>query len=225
MVIVSIKKTLDSVIYENLRTEIISGRWHPGQQILIDELADMYGVSRTPVIQAARMMAIEGMFNIKKNGRIEIPVFNAKQLRDIYDMRVLLEEYAIKTICENRNDIEVQNLMAIADECIQKNGKLGQDIETRKLDLKLHRHIVRASGNECLLSSYIKVQGQFMTSNYLILNHNDIVQGIANNEHFDILNRLAVYDYEGAREQLRPHILSKLDLLIQRLEDFRAETA
>lgn len=48
----ALKKNLDVTIHEAFLEEILQGNWKPGQALNLDELAERYGVSRTPIQQA-----------------------------------------------------------------------------------------------------------------------------------------------------------------------------
>lgn len=204
---IRIKKNLDTLIFEKLKDMIIAGRWKPGQEILIDQMADYFEVSRTPVIQASRMMAVEGMFNIKQNGRIEIPVFEPQQITDIYEMRVLLEGYALKTICTRKKELDKERLDAICREGERQQLVMKDAVASRRADLELHSALVDSTENECLISSYKKVQGQYMVANYLLITHDEKLQSLANDDHKVILDYLYQYDYDKAYEALEKHIM------------------
>lgn len=214
-----IKKNLDVIIFERLKDEIIDGKWKQGQQILIDELAEHFEVSRTPVIQAARMMAVEGIFNFKNNGRIEIPVFDSQRVTDIYEMRFLLEDYALRTICKRKMELPKDELDEVARECVVQQNMLHDAVASRRADLKLHRLLVNSTQNECLLSNYVKVQGQFMVANYLLISHSEKLQSKAGEDHFAILEHLYQYDYESAKEALEQHIMNGCSRVVDRIEE------
>ena len=52
----ALKKNLDVTIHEAFLEEILQGNWKPGQALNLDELAERYGVSRTPIQQALKRM-------------------------------------------------------------------------------------------------------------------------------------------------------------------------
>ena len=57
----ALKKNLDVTIHEAFLEEILQGNWKPGQALNLDELAERYGVSRTPIQQALKRMHTQGM--------------------------------------------------------------------------------------------------------------------------------------------------------------------
>ena len=81
------------MVFEKIKESIINGDWNAGQKMYIDEIAEKYGVSRTPVIQTIKMMNAEGILFISPSGKISLPQFNIKQIIDICETRLLLENY------------------------------------------------------------------------------------------------------------------------------------
>lgn len=214
-----IKKNLDVIIIEKLKDEIIAGKWRQGQELLIDELAEHFGVSRTPVIQAARMMAVEGMFHFKSNGRIEIPHFESPQVIDIYETRFMLEDFALRTICRRHAPLDKALLDAIAKECAAQQNILYDAVAARRADLRLHRTLVASTRNECLLSSYDRVQGQYMVANYLLMSHSEKLQSKAGEDHFVLLDHLYGYDYAAARDVLEAHIMEGCRRVVAKIDE------
>ena len=218
----TLKKNLDTLIFEKLKDELIAGRWTPGQQISIDEVADQYGVSRTPVIHAVKMLAAEGIFTFRRNGRVEVPLFSAKQIEDICRMRALLEDFAVRTICENGDVSVLDAVFEIARECEVQTRVHNNMIEARKMDLQLHRQIIKAAGSDCLLSGYIMVQGQFTTANHLFVTHSDASQLFSCDEHMKILTNLRDFNYRATVKILNRHIMDGCKRILQHMSQMRA---
>lgn len=219
----TLKKNLDVIIFEKLKEELIAGRWKPGHQISIDDIASQYGVSRTPVIHALKMMSAEGIVNSRPNGRMEVPAFTPKQIVDICKMRLLLEDFALKTICENKNPDVMPEIYAIAEECEIQTKIHNNMIEARKVDLMLHRQIVQASGSDCLMNGYIMVQGQFTTANHLFVTHTDAAHVISCDEHKQILDFLNAFNYRAASKALTSHIMEGCERILGQMSKARAE--
>lgn len=213
----SVKKNLDLIVIDKLKDCIINGEWVPGQQLFIDEIAEKYEISRTPIIQAVKAMSVEGMLTLTNNGKVVVPKFTREQIYDICAVRLLLEKFAIQQICSNES-IRITELTQIADRCACTliEGKIA---ESRKLDMLFHKQLVKCGGNECLDSVYVKVQGQFEVSSYLIAPHGEDQQSIAVNEHFQLLRTLKVYDYKAAEEVIDFHINTAAEKIVNRLGD------
>ena len=94
----ALKKNLDVTIHEAFLEEILQGNWKPGQALNLDELAERYGVSRTPIQQALKRMHTQGMVVFSSKGHFSVPTFSEKEVCDIIEMRLLLEHQALTDI-------------------------------------------------------------------------------------------------------------------------------
>ena len=88
------KKNLDQGVYDRIIEKIINVEFLPGQQLDINDLAEEFGVSRTPVVQAIKMLNLDNILEISRTGKVSIPDFTIKQIRDIYDVRLMMENFS-----------------------------------------------------------------------------------------------------------------------------------
>ena len=212
----SVKKNLDLIVMDKLTDCIINGEWIPGQIISIDPLAEEYGISRTPIIQAVKTMVAEGMLQVAPNGKILVPEFSRQEVIDILKVRLLLEKYAAELICSNHT-INIDELTGIADQCATALAE--QDIlKSRRLDVAYHKTLVRCAGNVCLTGAYTKVQGQFAVARFLIAPHRKDQLQVAIDEHFLLLRALKKFSYEEAAEILNRHIDMAIYEITSRLD-------
>ena len=64
-----VKNSLDEILYEHIVESLINGDYEMGQNLTLDELAHRFEVSRTPVVQAVKLLANDGILQIMGNGR------------------------------------------------------------------------------------------------------------------------------------------------------------
>lgn len=212
-----IKKNLDIVLYEKIKESFMKGDYELGQKIDIDELAEKYEVSRTPIIQAIKCLENEGMMETGRGGKIMIPQYTPTKIRQIYDMRLLLEKYAMQHICMSANSLDLSRLERYANEC-----RMGYDVNdivtASKADLKFHREIVKCAENECLNSLYNKVQGQCLVVNYLLKNSaSKYHQERCCLEHQGIIDSLKSKEFEQSGMMLEKHLKRNVDRLLMEL--------
>ena len=212
----SLKKNLDVVVYEHLREKIIRGEWLPGQTIAVDDLIAEYGVSRTPVLQALRRMEANRMITITKTGHHIVPSFTEKQLRDLIEMRLLLEEQAIEDMASSDSWIPICELREIANVCADYN-RAGDTVQARENDLLFHSQLVESVQNSYLSDLYLRIQGQFMVANYLITSHTPEQERVAADDHLQILNALEDGDFQLAGGIMQDHINGALDKLLTKM--------
>ncbi len=212
----SLKKNLDVIVYEQLREKIIRGEWTPGQTIAVDDLAAEYGVSRTPVLQALRRMEANRMIVITSTGHHTVPTFTEKQVRDLIEIRILLE---LQTICDMKDsaiEIPFEELREIANLCYEHN-RAGDTVRARETDLLFHSRLTDAVNNAYLTDLYLRIQGQFMVANYLITSHTSEQERVAADDHLKILNALETGDFDRASELMRDHINGALLKMLDKM--------
>lgn len=83
-------------VYERVRTAILDGQLAPGAVMSQVALAEELGISRTPLREALRMLQSEGLVEGEPNRRVRVAPMNAKDLEELYVMRITLEAEALR---------------------------------------------------------------------------------------------------------------------------------
>jgi DNA-binding GntR family transcriptional regulator len=98
--------TSKNLIYRELRRSIIVGHRKPGERLYLEALTKSYGTSVTPVRDALQMLSQEGLVTIKPRSGYFVTHITLKQLRDMLELREILEvasiERAVVRITEER---------------------------------------------------------------------------------------------------------------------------
>ena len=201
----ALKKNLDVTIHEAFLEEILQGNWKPGQALNLDELAERYGVSRTPIQQALKRMHTQGMVVFSSKGHFSVPTFSEKEVCDIIEMRLLLEHQALTDIQNKLLPMDFETLEHLAGECVASN-KTSNIVQTRRTDLDFHRVLVEQAGNRCLSEVYDRIQGQFIVANYLLTSHTRSQQQVASDDHERLLAALKAGNFTRAHDIIEDHI-------------------
>ena len=82
--------------YRRLRDEILSGHLAPGTRISQVQLARRYGMSRSPLREALRMLQREGLVEGALGKRSRVAPLNGRDLEQLYAMRIVIEAFAIQ---------------------------------------------------------------------------------------------------------------------------------
>ena len=183
----------------------IRDSWLPGQALNLDELAERYGVSRTPVQQALKRMHTQGMVVFSSKGHFSVPTFSEKEVCDIIEIRLLLEYQALTDIQRKALPVDYQTLDRLARECILSN-ETDDVVSARRTDLDFHRVLVEQAGNRCLSEVYDRIQGQFIVANYLLASHTRVQQESASGDHEMVLDALRAGDFSRAHSIIEAHI-------------------
>lgn len=104
--------TRTGALAEQLRTEIARGVLAPGARITEEALAERFGVSRTPVREALRMLAREALLDHRPNTGYSVAEVSLADMDDLYVVRVAIEEQVARTIVSRGEAGQLQALRA-----------------------------------------------------------------------------------------------------------------
>lgn len=90
---------------DTISTDILEGRWKPGERLQPHRLANEYSVSTTVIREALSRIAGDGLVIVKPNRGFFIPDLNLQELQDFTELRCITEELAVKLSLE-RGDLE-----------------------------------------------------------------------------------------------------------------------
>jgi DNA-binding GntR family transcriptional regulator len=137
-------------VYRALRERIIEGDYLPGQKLNLAQLARDLEVSNTPIREAMARLERVGLVEVVPYCGPKVKRLTAAQLRDIYDVRIALEELAVRLVAQSQ-DPDVLQGMARALE-MQERACSGDDPRAVvDADRAFHDALVEASGNSILL--------------------------------------------------------------------------
>jgi DNA-binding GntR family transcriptional regulator len=108
------KSKVDSV-YEILRNMISSGKWKNGEKKNAYALAKSLGVSRTPILEASRLLAMEGLLKIHPQVGLEVPEVTPSEVEEIFLIRGLVSGLATSRACRNLLPDDLENLKRIVE--------------------------------------------------------------------------------------------------------------
>jgi DNA-binding GntR family transcriptional regulator len=138
--------TSKSLIYKEIRRSIIVGHHKPGERLDLEALAKSYGTSVTPVRDALQMLSQEGLVAIKPRSGYFVTHVTLKQLRDMLELREILEVASIERATARITDEQLEQLEHV------HAGYTGEDDESydRYMDenRRFHYLIAQASGNQ-----------------------------------------------------------------------------
>ncbi|MFZ5909184.1 MAG: GntR family transcriptional regulator [Chloroflexota bacterium] len=195
MIPVQVDETSKSLIYKQLRRSIIMGHREAGERLNIDSLAEEYNTSVTPVRDALQMLSHEGLVDIRPRAGYFVAHITFKQLRDLLDVRRILELNAIERAALRVNDAQLEELRHI------HAGYTGDDDESydRYTDenRRFHYLAAKASGNNELAELVGKLHDQL--ARFMVMRRAGKTMEVT---HARIVRALEAHDVEAARQAL-----------------------
>jgi DNA-binding GntR family transcriptional regulator len=148
-----------TAVYEQVRADIISGRFKPGQALIELELAAQYGISRTPVREALQRLETEQF--VKRGVRgFEVKSFTPEEILDIYDVRITLEVAAARGAATRRTELDLARLHSAHQSMTALvNPKVKARVEANRV---FHEALWRASHSPTLLDLLIRLNSHII---------------------------------------------------------------
>lgn len=191
-----------------LRRRILGREIESGAQIPVDEVASQLGVSRTPVIEALRQLANEGLVDIVARRGCYVRTLTVHDVREIFEAREAIEIYCARhAICQGRNRPLAERLERLIDEMsVQIKEREYLDIEAFiTADRAFHDAIVASVGNQRLSAMYhqLNVHMHVLRVHYFM--ELEAPPGVTK-DHWDICNAITDADVPAADAAIRRHL-------------------
>lgn len=101
---------LRDLVFTTLRDAILRGDLEPGERLMEMQLADMLGVSRTPIREAIRMLEQEGLADTVPRRGAMVAYMSEKDLQDVLEVRDALDELAVRDACRRMTKQDFEDL-------------------------------------------------------------------------------------------------------------------
>ncbi|QDU93048.1 GntR family transcriptional regulator [Lignipirellula cremea] len=195
---------LSQSVYETLLEAILAGQLAPGDVISEVKLAQQLEVSRTPVHEAIRELAKDGLVVQHANRRPVISSFSREDVFDVFEMRILLESEAARKAAQKVDRPTLARLRTTAEELAADREAPNWLNRWADFDEDFHDAIAKASGSPRLLHDINRYR--LLHRGFNKLRTSVEVLGQALQEHFDILDKLDQRDTAGAHAAMALHI-------------------
>lgn len=195
---------LSDAVYETLLEAILSGVIAPGSILSVLKVAAQLKVSRTPVHDALKQLAKDGLVEQRANHRAVVANFQPEDVHEVFDMRKLLECEAARRAAIRIDRPTLARLRAQADSLAGTRDDPNWVARWADFDEEFHDQIARGSGSRRLRQDIVRYRVFHRSFNRLATTVEVLQQALE--EHRQILNALERRDPEGAAEAMRSHL-------------------
>jgi GntR family carbon starvation induced transcriptional regulator len=115
-------KTLSDQAYARLRNDVIQGEFSPGSKLGIEQLRTAYAMGATPLREALHRLSAEGFVVVEGQRGFRVADISARELRELTELRILIEGQAIRESLEHAND-DWESGLVVAFHHLQKVEK------------------------------------------------------------------------------------------------------
>lgn len=203
------RRSLHDELTELLRGLITGGELAPGEKIPEQQLCERFGVSRTPLREALKVLASEGIVTLRPNRGAVVSTLTLEELDEVFPVMGALEALSGEIACRHITDEEVAAIQSL-HETMVGHWRAGELQPYFRLNQQIHEAILEATRNETLKSLYRSLAGRLMTARY-IANMSAERWATAVAEHEAILQCLLDRDGRKLADILKRHLAGKLE--------------
>ncbi|MFK7870753.1 MAG: GntR family transcriptional regulator [Roseobacter sp.] len=203
-----------------LRELVVSGALAPGSDHLETELAERLGVSRTPVREAALMLAAQGLVEVRPRKGVRVIPVSRQDMSEIYDVLTALESLAAANAA--RLNYPLTQLATLARSIDRMEQALAVEDRERwaEADADFHRELVRLGGNARVERIVAMMEDQVKRARAMTLYIRPLPH-TSNTDHGDVLRAIAAGDAQTAHDLHHAHRSRAKKMLINLLGKHR----
>ena len=198
-------------VAERLRQRIFAHELTPGTWIDEQKLAEQYGISRTPLREALKVLASEGLVELRPRRGCYVTEISRQDLDDIFPLMAMLEGRCAAEAVKNAKPIDIAALKEIHErlESAARDGRIDAFFEANQ---EFHKKIQELSGNRWLLSVIQDLRKVLKLSRLHSLSLEGRLQQSLD-EHRLIMAALSSSDASRAEKLMHDHLLSGREAL------------
>lgn len=195
---------LHEAVVNRLRDMIIEGQLAPGARLPEAQLGGQLGVSRTPLREAIKFLASEGLVELLPGRGAQVRRFSPKDIEDMLTVLKTLEVLAARTACVRASDAGIAGVRALHDRMLVFYERR-QRLDYYKLNQQIHTTIVALADNEPLAYTHGILQSRLKRVRF-IGSDGPVNWGKAVDEHNEIIAALEARDPDRLADIITFHL-------------------
>src|SRR5213595_3668836 len=193
--------------YRRIRADIVFGRLKPGSRLKLDGLKESYGVSVSTLREILSRLTADGFVLAEGRRGFEVAPVSAENLRELAELRLLLESHAMQTSFENA-DVEWEGRVVSAHHKLASTERLmeegiGELEQWKRYDGEFHQALISNCGSRVLLETYATVFDKYFRYQMVSFQYRGGEPAV---QHRALLESALGRDAESAKAILRTHV-------------------
>ena len=206
-VLAGTRQTAHEYVRSVVRRAILNGELTGGDRLVQAELAAMLDVSTTPVREALRDLATEGLVQFDAHRGAIVTELSSEDVHDIYEIRLLLEPLAMKQAVPNLSDTLLARLRRLHQSMLDEP----RSVDWVDRNRVFHMAVYETAASPRLAAIIRNLQDASVMYIGASLKHNPSLRDEANKDHAEILGALERRDTEAAVKALKEHLRTSID--------------
>lgn len=211
--------SLHREVTDRLRDMIVEGHLGAGAKLNESDIAQLLGVSRTPVREALKVLGSEGLVELSPGRGARVTCVSAEEARELFEVVSGLERHAVEIVARR---IEAGNMATLREmhDRMTAHFLAKERHEYFILNHRIHNFLVELSGNATLRATHASLMARVRRERYMALEGTRWPEAMR--EHDLLMGALAQGDGATAGEIMRRHVLHTSDALAATLAQDRA---
>ncbi|MCB4767905.1 GntR family transcriptional regulator [Ancylobacter sp. Lp-2] len=197
------RSPLHDDVVDQLRQMIIRCELVPGERFTEQKLVEKFGVSRTPLREALKILASEGLVEMRPHRGSSVSPISIEEISETFAVLGTLEEMAGPLVCDRVSNVDIARLERIKDEMSSKRDATDRN-SYFELNVAFHQSMIALSGNAVLSATYNQLFGKLQRARYLV-NDDQNRWSESAREHSWIMEALRQRDGAELSKRLREH--------------------
>ena len=215
------RSNISAQVYGILRERIFSRQFAPGERLNLPEIEEQMDISRTPLKNALGRLSIEGLVEIIPRSGTFVTNPTREDIEEVFDVRQVLEEYAIKLAAERITPSALQQLCELAQEMRQLLDTPDKSqIYPRytRLDYAFHHLIVKCAESKQLAKLWEQVNAHVQMARIRYRSVDGEID-LSMSQHLEICELFGVRDSDALQQLVGYHISRAKQALLNDLDD------
>jgi DNA-binding GntR family transcriptional regulator len=209
---ISRTKSLKEKAYDILKELILTGRLEQGKLHNEKRLAEVLGVSRTPVREALLELSREGMVSFVPSKGVKVLKITPKQVQEVFELRRIIEGYIIKSISKRLTPGDLKKIEKILSKQ-DRSASRDEELSFIEMDKEFHLFMASKMGNQQIETILQNLRDQIHLMGIRAIKDQSRSQQVLK-EHQRIFSAMKKKDAKRAHEELMKHLNNTEKILI-----------
>ncbi|MCK5696018.1 MAG: GntR family transcriptional regulator [Desulfobacula sp.] len=215
------RRSLGQDVFEYLKKAIIDQTIEPGSRLVESKIADMLGISRTPLREALHKLEREDWIEKVSSGGFRVVTLTKDDIEQTFGIRSVLEAYAARLAAENhtsRDLVPLEKKMKEFKICL---GTKDSD-KLQKINTQFHDLLYALSKSPKLIKMINQLRAQISIFRQIILKQEEFAHE-SNDDHVKMLDAIKNRDGEAVEQLVRQHIIKGKNAVLSQLKQEEEE--
>ncbi|MCP3900140.1 MAG: GntR family transcriptional regulator [Desulfobacteraceae bacterium] len=216
------RKSLGQDVFEYLKKAIIDQTIEPGSRLVESKIAEMLGISRTPLREAFHKLEREDWIEKISSGGFQVVTLTKDDIEQTFGIRSVLEAYAAQLAAENhtaKDLVPLEKKMKEYQKCLELNK---DSDKLHEINTQFHDLLYSLSKSPRLIKMINQLRAQISMFRQIILKQTEFAHE-SNEDHIKMLDAIKNRDGEKVDQLVRQHIIKGKSVVLNQLKQEEIE--